>query len=53
MNNAERGTQPERDGAEDEARGANLTLIYSLVGLALVAAVAIALLIVFPFYLRR
>lgn len=53
MNNAERDNRLEKDGAEDEARGPNLALIYSLVGLALLAAIAIALLIVFPFYLRR
>jgi hypothetical protein len=42
-------TEPDRD----EDRGPNLKLIYGLIGLALVAAIAIASLIVLPFYLRR
>ena len=33
--------------------GPNLTLIYSLIALALAAAIALAMLIVFPFYHRR
>jgi hypothetical protein len=33
--------------------GPNLTLFYSLIALALVAAIAVAALIVFPFYVRR
>jgi hypothetical protein len=31
----------------------NLKLVYSLIALALLAALAVAALIVFPFYLRR
>jgi hypothetical protein len=44
------------DGADhdkDAARGPNLKLLYGLIALALVAAIAIAALIVLPFYLRR
>lgn len=49
MSKPDAGIEPE----EHENRGPNLTLIYSLIGLALVAAIAIAALIVLPFYLRR
>jgi hypothetical protein len=38
---------------QDEAQGPNLKLLYGLIVLALVAAIAIAALIVLPFYLRR
>jgi hypothetical protein len=38
---------------DDEPRGINLTLVYSLIALALIAAIGLALLIVFPFYHRR
>ncbi len=39
---------------EDEpSRGPNLTLIYSLMALALLAAIGCAALIVLPFYRRR
>lgn len=39
---------------EDEpSRGPNLVLLYSLIALALAAAIGFALLIVRPFYLRR
>ena len=37
----------------ERSAGPNLTLLYSLIALALVAAIAIALFIVFPFYVRR
>jgi hypothetical protein len=40
-------TEPSSD-----RQGANLALIYSLVALALAAAIGVALLIVFPFYHR-
>lgn len=53
MSNDEQDNQPDQERAEDETRGPNLVLIYTLVGLALLAAIIIALLIVFPFYLRR
>lgn len=37
----------------EPSRGPSLTLLYSLIALALAAAIAIAGLIVLPFYLRR
>jgi hypothetical protein len=46
MNNSEPGDQ-------DETGGPNLKIIYGLIVLALVAAIAVAALIVFPFYVRR
>ncbi len=39
---------PQED--EQQSRGPNLVLIYSLLGVALIAAMAIAALIVLPFY---
>lgn len=53
MNNSGQDNRLQQEQAGDEVRGPNLTLIYTLVALALLAAIAIALLIVFPFYLRR
>jgi hypothetical protein len=41
------------DHAVGESSGVNLKLVYSLIALALLAALAVAALIVFPFYLRR
>jgi hypothetical protein len=41
------------DPKEAPSRGPNLLLIYSLIALALVASIVLALLIVRPFYLRR
>jgi hypothetical protein len=41
------------DHAAGESSGVNLKLVYSLIALALLAALAVAALIVFPFYLRR
>ena len=38
---------------EDEPEGPNLKLFYSLIGLALLIAIAIAAMIVLPFYERR
>lgn len=41
-------------GEQDEpSQGPNLVLIYSLIALALAVAIGFALMIVFPFYLRR
>jgi hypothetical protein len=51
----ERGDEPgsdEPDGSEPNS-GPNLTLLYSLIALALAAAIGLAALIVRPFYLRR
>lgn len=52
------GEQPKADGNGDEPDtkpelGPNLTLIYSLIGLALAVAIGLAALIVRPFYLRH
>ena len=38
---------------EEPSRGPNLVLLYSLIALALAAAIGFALLIVLPFYQRR
>jgi hypothetical protein len=38
---------------DNQPKGPNLVLLFSLVGLALAAAIAIAMMIVYPFYLRR
>jgi hypothetical protein len=54
MNDPKRITpQDEVSQAEQPARGPNLTLIYSLIVLAMLAAIAFAALIVMPFYNRR
>lgn len=48
--------QPSASGPEsknDKPQGPNLTLFYSLIGLALLLAIAIAAMIVLPFYQRR
>jgi hypothetical protein len=37
----------------EESRGPNLVLLYSLIALALVAAIGLAGLIILPFYRRR
>jgi len=47
MNEAKREEQPE------QRRGPSLTLIYSLIVLAMLAAIAVAAFIVLPFYNRR
>jgi hypothetical protein len=41
------------DREQGEPQGPNLKLLYGLIALALVAAIAIAAFIVFPFYQRR
>jgi hypothetical protein len=43
----------EPDAHETSGRGPNLTLIYGLVVLAMLAAIVIAAFIVLPFYQRR
>jgi hypothetical protein len=50
MNNSE-GSSGNHD--QDQPQGPNLKLYYSLIALALVAAIVIAALIVLPFYQRR
>ena len=44
---------PDEKENADDAQGPNLKLLYSLIALALAAAIAIAALIVLPFYRRR
>lgn len=47
-------TQPEPDpSAEEPPQGLNLTLAYSLLVVAILAAIGIALFIVLPFYHRH
>jgi len=54
MNEANRVVEPDRTPADPPPpSGPNLKLIYGLIGLALLAALAFAALIVLPFYLRR
>jgi hypothetical protein len=54
MSNSEphRAHKPD-EADEPDSTGPNLTLIYSLLGLALIAAIVIAAFIVLPFYQRR
>jgi hypothetical protein len=44
---------PETDKSDQSAAGPSLTLLYTLIALALAAAIGFALLIVRPFHLRR
>jgi hypothetical protein len=44
-------TQPEQE--DTPSRGPNLVLLYSLIALALAAAIGLALMIVMPFHHRR
>jgi len=54
MNDAERPKGGREDGADNNhAQGPSLTLIYSLIALAMALAIALAALIVFPFYRTR
>jgi len=55
MNDEEREKSgpSDSDDSTDPSSGINLTLIYSLIALALVAAIVIATFIVLPFYHRR
>ncbi len=46
-------TGAEEDHADSPSKGPSLVLLYSLIALALIAAIAFALLIVMPFYHRR
>jgi hypothetical protein len=45
--------KPEADQDEEPSQGPNLVLIYSLIALALAAAIGFALMIVMPFYHRH
>jgi len=53
MSNLKSPGNDSKDPDDEHSSGPNLTLIYSLIALALVAAMAVAALIVFPFYTRR
>jgi hypothetical protein len=50
-----RESREAEDAGQDNspAQGPNLTLLYSLLGTALLAAIAIAALIILPFYRHR
>jgi hypothetical protein len=49
----ERQEKSNDDPDDEVAKGPSLTLLYSLIALALAAAIALAALIVRPFYLRH
>jgi hypothetical protein len=54
MSDSGRPPRDEKRDCDDEpSRGPSLTLIYSLILLALIAATAIAAMIVYPFYKAR
>lgn len=53
MNNPGQRLNPEDPQEPEPNQGPSLTLIYSLVALALGAAIAFALMIVMPFHHRR
>jgi hypothetical protein len=54
MSRAERTPAEDHDDGESHAySGPNLKLIYSLIVLAMVVAIAVAAVIILPFYLRR
>lgn len=54
MNDAEHEVMNAEAGADDKAsQGPSLTLLYSLIALAMIAAIGFALMIVMPFYHRR
>lgn len=45
--------KPEAGHEDEPSQGPNLILLYSIIAVALVAAIGFALLIVLPFYHRR
>ena len=53
MSDEKKAKQESEDLAEANPKGLNLTLAYSLLATAIVAAMCIALFIVLPFYHRR
>lgn len=53
MRGQPRSGRKKNDGLESGSKGPNLVLLYSLIALALLTAIGLALLIVRPFYLRR
>jgi hypothetical protein len=46
-------SDPEPDPEDSPSQGPSLTLLYSLIALALIAAIGFALMIVLPFHHRR
>jgi hypothetical protein len=52
MNKLERRTREDQE-EDGSSTGPNLILLYSLIALALAAAIGFALLVVMPFYHRR
>jgi hypothetical protein len=50
---SDREHDAESDSGESASRGPNLFLLYSLIALALAAAIGLALMIVMPFHLRH
>ena len=53
MNEAKAPDQQQGDEKEASDRGPSLTLIYTLIVLAMIAAIAIAAMVVLPYYQRR
>ena len=53
MNNPGHASDPDDPSEDQPSKGPNLTLIYSLLGLAFLVAMVLAALIVLPFYQRR
>jgi hypothetical protein len=53
MSDTKKSEQESEPILEDNPKGLNLTLAYSLLAAAIVAAMCIALFIVLPFYHRR
>jgi len=53
MNKPGKPEKENQDSVEPESSGPSLTLLYSLIALALAAAIGCAIMIVLPFYHRR
>jgi len=53
MNEPQRPDPRSPDAEDDRSQGPNLTVIYSLIALAILVAIGIAAWIVLPFYMRR
>jgi hypothetical protein len=53
MNDRGQPGAADREPEVEKPQGPNLTLLYSLIALAIAAAIAIAAIIVLPFYQRR
>ena len=53
MSNPVQGPRDPSDSKPAVSKGPNLVLIYSLLALGLLAAMAFAAMVIWPFYLRR